>query len=186
MNREPREPRDAASIFIRTCCAYLGDEYRTKLRAAVEALPASKLWWRPNDASNSVGNLLLHLAGNVQQWIVDGVGGAQHVRDRPGEFNAREGDDASTLLANLERVVDDAVRVIQALRAEDLPQRRTIQGRDVTVLEAVLHVTEHFSMHLGQVIYVVKSVAPGSIGFYVEDAAGLAVPRFREAMTRKR
>ena len=84
---------DLATAFLAQSRAYLGAEYPTKLRAAIEALPANALWWRANEQSNPVGNLLLHLDGNVRQWIVAGVGGgrtgAPGKRDRTGEFAAR-------------------------------------------------------------------------------------------------
>ena len=77
---------DLAQTFIARSRYYLQIEYRTKLRAAVEALPPEGLWWRANDNSNSVGNLLLHLAGNIRQWIVAGVGKFPDGRDRDSEF----------------------------------------------------------------------------------------------------
>jgi uncharacterized damage-inducible protein DinB len=166
---------DLAQTFVAQSRFYLQTEYRTKLRAAVEALPPDALWWRPNEQSNSVGNLLVHLAGNVRQWIVSGVGGAASARDRASEFAARSGPGASELLANLERVLDDADAVLAKLSAADLATMRTIQGEDVTVLEAIYHVVEHFALHLGQVSLVVKLHSPGAVRFY-EDAGGLALP----------
>ena len=99
-----------AQAFVTRSRALLTDEYRIKVRRAVEALPADALWWRPNDASNSVGNLLLHLEGNVRQWIVAGVGGHPDRRDRPAEFAARESATAAELLARLDAVLDEATR----------------------------------------------------------------------------
>lgn len=161
--------------FLAQSRFYLATEYRAKLRAAVEALPADALWWRANDQSNSVGNLLLHLAGNVREWIVSGIGGAANVRNRASEFAARSGQDATSLLAALDQTLDDADAVLAALSPADLDSTRAIQGRDVTVLEAVYHVVEHFSMHVGQIIYIAKVHAAGSVRFY-DDAGGLARP----------
>jgi uncharacterized damage-inducible protein DinB len=154
---------------------YLANEYPAKLRITVNALPPDKLWWRPNQDSNSVGNLLLHLNGNLRQWIVAGVGGEAYVRHRAAEFAAREGQPASELLAALERTLADIDRILSGLTAERLAERCAIQGRDLTVLDAVFHVTEHFAYHLGQIILVSKMFAPGGIQFY-EDAGGLARP----------
>ena len=150
-------------------------EYRTKIRAAVEALPPDALWWRANDQSNSVGNLLMHLAGNIRQWIVAGVGRAADHRNRDGEFAARGGATATELLGILDQALDDVDAVLAKLTPDDLASRRTIQDREVTVLEAVYHVVEHFAMHMGQIILVSKLHAPGAIRFY-EDAGGLARP----------
>lgn len=176
---------DLAEHFLDRSRHYFGVEYRTKLRAAVEALPADALWWRANDQSNSVGNLLLHLNGNVRQWILSGVGGAPGSRDRAGEFAAQSGQSAGELLAQLDRTFDEVDAVLADLSAEDLAASRTIQGRDLTVLEAIYHVVEHFAMHLGQIILVAKLHAPGTIRFY-EDAGGLARPLWPDlASSRK-
>jgi uncharacterized damage-inducible protein DinB len=166
---------DFAAAFLERSRFYLATEYRTKLHAAVESLPDGALWSRANDQSNSVGNLLLHLAGNVRQWIVSGVGGAADSRHRAAEFDARTGGDAATLLAALDKVLDDADAVLAKLTAADLASKRQIQGRDVNVLEAVYHVVEHFSGHVGQIVMMAKAATPGAVKFY-EDAGGLAHP----------
>ena len=175
---------DSSSAFLARSRHYLGTEYPTKLRAAVESLPATAVWWRANDSSNSVGNLLLHLAGNVRQWIVGGVGARQSARDRAAEFAARDGADAQTLLAEVDRTLDEAVAVIAQLSPDDLSSARTIQGRDVTVLDAIYHVVEHFSLHLGQIILIAKLHTPGAVRFY-EDAGGLARPLWPELVQKR-
>ena len=170
---------DTATTFVAKSRAYLSDEYRIKLRRAVEALPAGLLWARPNAASNSVGNLLLHLEGNVRQWIVSGVGGERDVRDRAAEFSATGAYTATELLARLERALEEADAVLARLPAEALMQPRQIQGRDVTVLDAIYQVVQHFALHLGQIILVAKAASPGAVRFY-EDAGGLARPIWKE------
>ena len=170
---------DLASAFIARARDYLGVEYRTKLRLAVEAMPADALWWRPKEQSNSVGNLLMHLAGNIRQWIVGGVDGAPNTRDRAGEFAARAGAPAADLLATLDRVLDEVDDVLARLTADTLLQDRYIQGRDVKVVDAVIHVVEHFSYHLGQIVLISKMHAPGGVQFY-EDAGGLARPLWNQ------
>jgi uncharacterized damage-inducible protein DinB len=167
-----------ARSFIERSRYYLGEEYPAKLHRAVAAMPPEALWWRPNEESNSVGNLLAHLTGNVRQWIVSGVGGAPDHRDRAAEFAAREGASADALLAALDAALADVDRVLAGLGAADLLEPRTIQGRDVTVLDAVYHVVEHFSTHVGQIILLAKLHAPGAVRFY-EDAGGLARPLWR-------
>lgn len=112
---------------------------------------------RPNEASNSIGNLLLHLRGNVTQWIIGGVGERAFERERQQEFDARDGGSSAELLENLTRAVQDACAIIAAQTSESLLERRRIQGYDVTVLDAIYHVVEHFSMHTGQVILLAKA-----------------------------
>lgn len=167
-----------AADFVARSRALLTDEYRIKIRRAVEAMPEGTLWWRPNEKSNSVGNLLLHLEGNVRQWIVAGVGGAPDVRDRSAEFAARESATAAELLARLDAVLDQADAVIAALDERTLGEARTIQGRNVSVLDAVYQVVQHFALHAGQIFFVAKERAPGSVRFY-DDSTGIARPIWR-------
>jgi uncharacterized damage-inducible protein DinB len=170
---------DASQNFIDRSRAYLTDEYRIKLRKTIEALPPDALWWRPNEQSNSVGNLLLHLEGNVRQWIVAGVGGQRDRRNRAAEFAAREGVTKEELLAVLEKALNDADAVLAKLSTDRLGDRLEIQARDVTVLDAVYQVVQHFALHLGQIILVAKAEVPGAVRFY-EDAGGKARPIWRQ------
>lgn len=166
-----------AASFLERSRYYLCREYPVKIRLAVESMPADRLWWRPNETSNSVGNLLLHLSGNVRQWIVSGVGGQADVRKRNMEFAARGGVAASGMLDGLEATLREADEVLCALLPSELLERRSIQGRDTTVMEAVYHVVEHFAGHTGQIIWIAKMSTPGSVRFY-DDGAGIATPLF--------
>jgi uncharacterized damage-inducible protein DinB len=169
---------DLATRFLERSRYYLGLEYPGKIRLALTQMPADQLWARPNDASNSAGNLVLHLAGNVRQWIVSGVGGAPDIRHRDAEFAARDGAPLADLLATLDAACADATQVLAGLDAATLEETRTIQGRQTNVLSAIYHVVEHFSGHTGQLILMAKAAAPpGSIRFY-DDTGGLAKPLF--------
>jgi uncharacterized damage-inducible protein DinB len=170
---------DVTATFLDRSRHYLAVEYPTKIRRCLDVLPHDAVWRREDEQSNSVGNLLLHLAGNVRQWIVSSVGGASDARYRRGEFEARQGGDAEALFTALRRTLDEADAVIATLTSETLMERRTIQGREVSVLEAVFHVVEHFALHTGQIILLTKRHAPGRIHFY-DDAGGLAIPRWRD------
>ncbi|HEY2067719.1 MAG TPA: DinB family protein [Gemmatimonadaceae bacterium] len=171
--------KDIAAEFLARSRHYLDVEYPTKIRRCLDALPADAVWRRTGEDSNSVGNLLLHLAGNVRQWIVSGVGGAPDARFRSGEFAARDGAGAPALFAELRATLDEAVAVIGSLTAEQLIERRSIQGRELSVLDAIYHVVEHFALHTGQIVLLTKASVPGRIRFY-EDAGGLAIPRWRD------
>src|SRR3954471_17017888 len=124
-----------ASDFIEQSRGYLAREYPTKIQKCLETLPAEALWARSDSASNSIGNLLLHLEGNVRQWIVSSVGGAQYHRRRAAEFDAREGGNAAELFARLRSTLDEVDAVLTRLSEADLVSRRTIQDRDVTVFD---------------------------------------------------
>ncbi|HEY2375691.1 MAG TPA: DUF1572 family protein [Gemmatimonadaceae bacterium] len=169
--------------FIDRSRAYLTDEFRIKLRRTMDTLPPDMLWWRPNEESNSVGNLVMHLDGNVRQWIVGAVGGAADVRNRAGEFATREGATREELMRRIEQTLDEADAVLVKLRPEQLSERRRVQARDVSVLDAVYQVVQHFALHLGQIILVAKAQVPGAVKFY-EDAGGNARPIWREGAQR--
>ena len=164
-----------AEIFLARSRYWLTKEYPIKLRHCVEALPRNAVWSRPNPTSNSVGNLLTHLTGNVTEWILGGVGRRQTSRYRAGEFAQSDGAEAKKLLDNLEDVLREADAVLGGLTERDLQRSLVIQDRETNVFAAIYHVVEHFSMHTGQIILLTKMYAPGKIQFY-EDAGGLAVP----------
>jgi uncharacterized damage-inducible protein DinB len=168
---------DIARAFLERSRHYLVREYPTKIQRCLDVLPADVLWRRDDESGNSIGNLLLHLSGNVRQWIVSGVGGAPDARQRSSEFSAREGADASELMAGLRGTLREVDEVLASLDERSLGEARRIQGRDVNVLVGVFHVADHFSMHTGQIILLTKRYAPGRVQFY-EDAGGLAIPRF--------
>jgi uncharacterized damage-inducible protein DinB len=163
--------------FLERSRYYLATEYPAKITAAVRTVPADHLWWRPHEGANSVGNLLLHLAGNVRQWVVSGIGGAPDIRQRDGEFAAAGGLDGDALLAHLGAAIRDADTVLAALSPDELGETRRIQGRDTTVFAAVYHVVEHFAGHTGQIILLAKQFTPRAVRFY-DDTGGLAKPLF--------
>jgi uncharacterized damage-inducible protein DinB len=134
----------------------LFDEFLSKIEKSVAPLADADVWWRPNEVSNSIANLLLHLNGNVTQWIVGGVGQRPYTRERQQEFDERSPTPARDLVSRLRATVQDAIAIIGRQTEASLLERRSIQGYDVTVLEAIYHVVEHFSMHTGQIIMLAK------------------------------
>jgi uncharacterized damage-inducible protein DinB len=154
--------RGPAPSFGELAARYL-EEYLAKIRFTVERLPAERLWWRPAPGTNSAGNLLLHLGGNLSCWLLDGIGGETYERDRAGEFAADGGAEAADLTARLAAVVERCAALLRTLRDEDLSAPRRIQGYDTDVRGAVFHAVEHMSYHTGQFLYLLKqSLAPGA------------------------
>ncbi len=160
---------DTGAAFLAQSREYLTGHYLPKILASVERLSDEDLWWRPNEASNSVGNLILHLSGNVRQWIVSGVGGAPDQRVRDREFAQRDPLPKAELIEALSRAVREADAVIAGVSRSALGERRVIQGREVTVLEAIYHVVEHFSTHVGQIVMIAKQRVGKDLGFYRVD-----------------
>jgi len=147
---------DVARMFVDKSRRLLTSDFLPKVGRCLEGLSDEDVWWRPNEASNSIGNLILHLCGNVRQWIIGSVGGRGFERRRQEEFDERGPVPSAELWSRLESVVGEADEVLAGLDAEALARREQIQGYDVTVLEAVYHVVEHFGMHTGQIIYLSK------------------------------
>ena len=139
-----------------------------RMRQCVESLTEEQLWWRPNEASNSVGNLLLHLNGNVGQWLVATFNRADDKRNRPAEFAAKEGSTAAELLERLGATLDEAAAVLDRLTAEDLLATYDVQGYRESGLYIVEHVVEHFGIHFGQIVYITKLLSGKDLGFYKE------------------
>jgi uncharacterized damage-inducible protein DinB len=129
-------------------------------------LTEDQVWLRGHESENAVGNLLLHLAGNIRQWILAGVGGKPDTRDRDSEFNAQAGPSKSELLAALRTTVEAACRVIEPLTEERLATIVHVQKYDLSVLEAIYHVMEHFAQHTGQIIFTTKMLTGEELGFY--------------------
>jgi len=160
-----------AEPFISRSISLLSDDYLNKVTRSLVAISDADLWWRPNEASNSIGNLLLHLRGNVTQWIVGGVGQRPFERTRPEEFSSRGGATAQELLKALTATVHQACDVIALQTGDSLLERRQIQGYDVSVLEAIYHVVEHFSMHTGQIILLAKARSGADLALWRPPSA---------------
>ena len=129
-------------------------------------LTVEQIWTRPNEVSNSVGNLALHLTGNVTQWIAAGLGGEAFDRDRPSEFAERGPLPIDQALPPLRQAVERACAIIEGLTPESLARDYPIQGRTVTGLAAVFHVVEHFSFHTGQIVSTTKLLTGRDLSLY--------------------
>ena len=159
---------DVAGLFLEHSRKKLLGEWWPRLRALVEGLTEEQLWWRPNDASNSIGNLLLHLNGNVRQWMVASFNREADRRNRPAEFAEKAGGPVSEVVARLAGTMDEAAAVLSRLTEADLLAPMEIQGYHVTGLVAVYQVVEHFGLHYGQVVYIAKALEGEDLGFYNE------------------
>lgn len=157
---------ETAQNFIADAREYLRENYLPKIERCLEQLTDEQVWWRANEESNSIGNLLLHLEGNARQWIVGGVGGTADVRARGREFGERAHVPRAELVERLRATLGEVDGVLARLEPRELSERKQIQGCDVTVLTAVLHVVEHFSTHTGQIILLTKILVGKDLVFY--------------------
>jgi uncharacterized damage-inducible protein DinB len=136
--------------------ALLRSSYLAKIERCLELLGEDDVWWRANEASNSIGNLMLHLDGSTRMWILRVAGGRAVVRDRDAEFAERGPIPKSALLARLRSTLAEVDEVLAMLTEGTLLERRPSTQGEVTVLWAVLHGVEHFAMHTGQIITLTK------------------------------
>ena len=157
---------DVSRAFIQNARQLLKEEYLPKVERCVERLTDEQVWWRPNSESNSIGNLLLHLSGNARQWIVSGLGGETDKRERQAEFDERRIIARDELLALLRTTIADVDHVLAEFTPARLLDSFPIQGTQSTALAVIFHVTEHFSMHAGQVIYITKLLSSSDLHFH--------------------
>ena len=145
-----------AQRFLAEAQGVLSQQYLPRIEKCLSQLSEEEIWWRPNPESNSAGNLILHLCGNMRQWIISGLGGAEDTRERDLEFSERGPLPREALVAQLRRTVREACRVLSRLPEDSLLRKHTIQGYHATGIYAVFHVSEHFGYHAGQIIYITK------------------------------
>lgn len=158
-------------LFLVASRRYLTDVYLFRIEVALGELSESAVWWRPHDRVPSIGHLLLHLAGNVRQWVISGLGGEPDVRTRAREFDPLERPSKAELVDRLRATVHEAGEALRRLDGSALTTSCRIQGFDSTRLEAIYHVVEHFSWHTGQIVSIAKQRAGVAhrIAFY-DDA----------------
>src|SRR5262245_17850635 len=162
------------TLFLEHSRKRMLEQHWPRLRVCVESLNDEQIWWRPNEASNSVGNLILHLNGNVTQWLIGSFRKSEDHRDRPAEFRERHIIPKSELLEKLGSTMKDAAAVLSSLTEPDLLATYNVQGYTVTGLDAVYQVVEHFGLHYGQIAYITKLLRGEDLGFYRElNATGL-------------
>jgi len=142
------------------------NEYLVKIEKCLDELDEKDIWLRPNKSSNSIGNLVLHLCGNITQYIMSGLGNEKDLRERDEEFNAMGGIPKSELYNKLHIVVKEANEEIRNLDLDALQTIRSVQGFSLSGIGIVFHVVEHFSYHTGQIAFWTKMLKDIDLGFY--------------------
>ena len=130
-----------------------------RIEHCVKQLSDPQIWWRPRPEMNSIGNLMLHLSGNVGQWVVSSIANVPSNRNRPAEFAQREAIPKAQLLRTLREAVEGAVRAIESIKtSEQLLQSRRIQGNDTNLLTAIFHAASHFEGHTQEIIGMTRQI----------------------------
>ena len=152
-------------IFLDYSVAKL-DQLTSRIDDCLSRLTEEQIWTRGSENENAVGNLVLHICGNLHQWIGAGVAGLPDIRVRDREFESRGPVPAQQLRERLAAAVAEATGIIRNVTAERLAESVHVQGYDVKVLEAILHVVEHFAQHTGQILFVTKLMTHQDLGYY--------------------
>ena len=144
----------------------LGEESVPRIKKCFDHLSEEEIWKRPNENLVSMGNLVLHLCGNVRQYILFGLGNAPDNRKRQEEFDHQVIISKETLLGKLDELMLEVNHVLDELPAESLTQKHNVQGRDITGFGILLHVVEHFSYHVGQITWYTKMIKDMDMKYY--------------------
>lgn len=163
--------RDVTALFLDHSVKKL-DQMAQRIFVCLDKLTEDQIWARGAEHENSMGNLILHLCGNVRQWIVSGVGKQPFDRDRDEEFNARGSVSIEELRLLLRSTIDQAHTVLAVQTADNLVLRTTVQGYEASHLECIYHVLCHFSEHTGQIQFITKALSGHELGFYTHLHGG--------------
>jgi uncharacterized damage-inducible protein DinB len=142
------------------------DQNTKKIKSCMVELGEEDIWLSPNGHLNSAGNLILHLCGNIRQYIISSLGGQPDTRERDSEFSVKGGLNRAALVDKLHNTLEEAKSVISKADAENLLRKRIVQGMSYTGVGIVIHVTEHYSYHTGQIIFLTKLLKDIDMGFY--------------------
>ncbi|MHA7057164.1 DinB family protein [Aquimarina sp. M1] len=129
-------------------------------------LTEDDIWKRFNQSSNSIGNLMLHLCGNITQYAIASLGGLEDKRDRDVEFEAQKGFAKAELLLKLTNTIKEAETVLLNCSFTELMRKREVQGFTFSGIGIAIHVTEHLSYHTGQIAFWTKQLKNKDLGFY--------------------
>ena len=156
----PAANSDSASEGIRLeavgkACSLLR-QAMLKVEHCCRQLTAGQIWTRPSPGMNSVGNLLLHVDGNLRQWALSGLGGQPDSRDRQAEFSAEVSTGAEVLLERLRQTVDEATSLFARLDHDALTRTYQIQGFECSGLAAMFHTSSHLVGHTHQIIQLTR------------------------------
>jgi uncharacterized damage-inducible protein DinB len=151
--------------FIEQSVIYI-NENLPRIEKCLNELNNDEVWKRPNSSSNSIGNLVLHLCGNITQWIISGLGKEHDKRNRDSEFEASSGYTANELKEKISSTISKAVSIIKNLDEDGLTSVKSVQGNNYSGIAIIVHVTEHLSYHTGQITFWTKCLKDKDMGYY--------------------
>ena len=156
-------PNDLSTVALNALRGRITRIIPAQIRECVQELNEEQLWWRPNEASNSVGNLVLHVSGSMRHYLSRGVGGIEYHRDRPAEFTERGPIAKADLLATFDETVAQATRVLESLDTAKFLQATDEIDYVPTVFDLIFNIAIHLATHAGQIVYITKMLKEGSV-----------------------
>ena len=147
-------------------CVYRNEENTKRIIQCLEKISETEIWKAPNESSNSMANIILHLCGNITQYIIAALGNHDDHRERDKEFSTTGGYNKAELIHKLSATVAQANDIIRHISEEALMKRYSVQGFNLSGIGIIIHVTEHYSNHTGQVAFWVKEIKNIDLGFY--------------------
>ncbi|MFT4678575.1 MAG: putative damage-inducible protein DinB [Flavobacteriales bacterium] len=140
-----------------------------RIEQCISGLTEDQLWFRPNESLSSIGNLILHLCGNIRQYAITSLSETTDIRNRSSEFNAHGNYTKCELLSMLKSTVQEAIQVVETLNEKQLMKTYEVQCYSLSGMGILVHVAEHFSYHTGQIVFLTKFLANKHLKFY-DDA----------------
>ena len=145
---------------------YRIEENTHRIIKCLREIDEIEIWKFPNDNSNSIGNLILHLCGNIRQYAISALGEIKDIRERDKEFSTKPGHTKSELLNELSHTISEAVGIIENIDENRLTKIYSVQGFNLSGIGIIIHVTEHYSYHTGQIVFFTKQIKNKDLGFY--------------------
>lgn len=155
-----KEVSDVALEFLRSRVTKI---FPAQIRKCVEELSDEQIWWRPNDGSNSVGNLVLHLSGSMRHYLSRAVGGIEYTRDRPAEFQERGPLPKQELLSVFDETISQAAQTLDSFDTSRFLDTTEEPNYYPTIFDQLFGIALHLATHAGQILYVAKMLKEGSI-----------------------
>ncbi len=157
---------ELTTILVREFRRRVWEESIPRILHCLDQLSEDEIWHRPNENSNSIGNLVWHLEGNARQWIRSGLGGEKDERDRPSEFGREKREGREDLKKRLTDLQADLDPMLEKVSPSELTRQRPVQVYEESGLSILIHVIEHFSYHTGQIAWITKALQNKDLGFY--------------------
>jgi len=145
---------------------YRLDESTRMIKISLDSISESDIWKKPNESSNSIGNQIAHICGNMTQYIIASLGEQEDYRNRDEEFSMTGGFTKIQLIHKLEDTVKKARLVLNECNKKQLIKKRIVQGYNLSGIGIVMHAIEHYSYHTGQIAFWTKLMTNKDLGFF--------------------